>query len=220
VQVLFNVFNFTQPVLDLPGVTAEPVTAPLPGSPFDLTLYLVERRGRFVLDAAFNPDLYAHRRIERLLADTIGLLDALCANASNPASESGPMFDATTVDLAAPIPPPAPVAARAAGGETERMLVEVWSGVLDRPVPSVSDNFFDLGGTSMAMAEVRARLSGRLGRDVPMVDLFRYPNIHALAAYLDGADRTAEDPELVRAAQRAALRRSRAGRRPVREADA
>jgi hypothetical protein len=224
VQVLFNVFNFTQPQLDLPGLSAEPVTAPLPGSPFDLTLYLVEKRGRFVLDAVFNPDLYAHERTERLLSDLVALIEALCANASRPASESGPAFD-TSGTSASPPPAAPPTGSPSAGpqaaqSETERMLAGVWSAVLGRPVGSVSENFFDLGGTSMAMAEVRARLGDRLGREVPMVDLFRYPNIHALAAFLDGADRAAEDPELVRAAQRAALRRSRSGRRTTREGDA
>lgn len=228
VQVLFNVFNFTQPHLDLPGLTAEPVTPPLPGSPFDLTLYLVEKRGRFVLDAVFNPDLYAHERTERLLSDVIALIGALCANASSPASESGPRFDTSGADRTAPAPAPRPAPAtgpQAARTETEVMLAAVWSAVLGRPVASVSENFFDLGGTSMAMAEVRARLGDHLGREVPMVDLFRYPNIHALAAYLDRsgsehAEGAAEDPELVRAAHRAALRRSRSGRRTTREGDA
>jgi hypothetical protein len=222
VQVLFNVFNFSQPTLELPGLVAEPVTAPLPGSPFDLTLYLVERRGRFVLESVFNPDLYAHERTERLLADLVGLIEALCGNASRPASESGPAFDTATVDLTVSAAAPAAVPpARAVESATEAMLAEVWSAVLGRAVTSVSDNFFDLGGTSMAMAEVRARLGDRLGREVAMVDLFRYPNIRALAAYLDGAGGAgpAEDPELIRAAQRAALRRSRAGRRTAREAD-
>lgn len=221
VQVLFNVFNFTQPTLELPGLSAEPVTAPLPGSPFDLTLYLVEKRGRFALDAVFNPDLYAHERTERLLSDLIGLIEALCAGATRPASESGPRFDTSTVDLAPPAAAGPVIASdRAAQSPTEAMLAQVWSAVLGRTVASVSDNFFDLGGTSMAMAEVRARLGDLLGRELPMVDLFRYPNIRALAAHLDGtsAGTAAEDPELIRAAQRAALRRSRAGRRTAREA--
>jgi hypothetical protein len=51
-----------------------------------------------------------------------------------------------------------------------------------------------------------------------MVDLFRYPNIRSLASYLDGAN--GADTELERAAQRAALRRSRAHRRgPAREGE-
>jgi hypothetical protein len=46
-----------------------------------------------------------------------------------------------------------------------------------------------------------------------MLDLFRYPNIRALAAHLDG---TAEKPGLAMAAQRAAARRNRARRNPPR----
>jgi aryl carrier-like protein len=47
------------------------------------------------------------------------------------------------------------------------------------------DNFFDLGGHSLRMVEVRARLCEAFGRDIAMVDLFRHPTIAALSRYFD-----------------------------------
>ncbi|WP_036375613.1 phosphopantetheine-binding protein, partial [Micromonospora sp. ATCC 39149] len=84
---------------------------------------------------------------------------------------------------------------------------------LDRDRVGVTDNFFDIGGHSLALAAVHARLTAATGRSIPMLDLFRHPTVRALAAHLDGA---ADRPELARAALRAAARRSRARRIPPR----
>ncbi len=82
--------------------------------------------------------------------------------------------------------------------------------MLERESVGLTDNFFDIGGHSLAVAAVHGRLTAATGRSIRMLDLFRYPNIRALAAHLDG---TAERPELAKAALRAAARRNRAGRR-------
>jgi hypothetical protein len=49
---------------------------------------------------------------------------------------------------------------------------------------SVHDNFFDLGGHSLLMAQAHSRLQDLLGHEVPIVDLFRYPTVHLLAQHL------------------------------------
>ncbi|WP_255544848.1 condensation domain-containing protein, partial [Micromonospora sp. ATA51] len=85
VQVLFNVFNFAEPALDLPDLVAERVPAGLPGSPFDLTLYLVERQGVLALDAVYNPDLFAAARIADLLDGYLAVLDSLTDAPERPA---------------------------------------------------------------------------------------------------------------------------------------
>ncbi|WP_084774383.1 type I polyketide synthase [Nonomuraea candida] len=68
---------------------------------------------------------------------------------------------------------------------TEQVLIEAWSKVLRLDEISVEDRFFDLGGTSLLLVEVRRELVRALGRDVPMVDLLHYPTIRAHAAHLD-----------------------------------
>jgi amino acid adenylation domain-containing protein len=100
------------------------------------------------------------------------------------------------------------VAGRAPSSPAERLVAGVWREVLGVPRVGVSDNFFEIGGHSLAMAAVAARLSGQLGRPVAVVDLFRYPSVRELAAHLDGQ---AADPVFERAAHRA--RRRREGRR-------
>jgi Phosphopantetheine attachment site len=89
---------------------------------------------------------------------------------------------------------------------TERLVAEVWRTVLALDTVAVTDNFFDIGGHSMAMAKVAAQLEQRLGRAPRMVDLFGHPTIRTLAAHLDGAS---DDSDLLQAVERAAARRHR-----------
>ncbi|MEV0002884.1 amino acid adenylation domain-containing protein [Micromonospora sp. NPDC050980] len=220
VQVLFNVLNFVPPRLALTGLAAEPVPVPKPGSPFDLTVYVVERDGRAGVEVVHNPDLFDGDRIAALLADLAALVGALAADPDAPTGEVAvelprpavrvAALGAMTVAAAEParVPLPAGPDARTA---TEELIAGIWRDVLGRDTVGVTDNFFDIGGHSMALAAVHARLAEATGRSITMLDLFRHPTVRALAASLDGA---ADRPELARAAMRAAARRGRARRTP------
>ncbi|MBB5873236.1 amino acid adenylation domain-containing protein [Allocatelliglobosispora scoriae] len=89
---------------------------------------------------------------------------------------------------------------------TERVIATVWREILALPRVGVTDNFFEVGGHSLAIVAVQTRLGGLLSREIDILDLFRHPNIRALGAHLDGANR---GPGLDRAAQRIAARRDR-----------
>jgi len=88
---------------------------------------------------------------------------------------------------------PAPVSgAAAASGVTpaaglEATIAAVWAQVLGCERVAADANFFDLGGHSLSMAQVQAQLGERIGRPVPIVDLFAYPTVAALARHLGGA---------------------------------
>ncbi|HET7228485.1 MAG TPA: amino acid adenylation domain-containing protein [Longimicrobium sp.] len=80
----------------------------------------------------------------------------------------------------------------------EETIAGVWAQVLGREAVSVHTNFFDLGGHSMSLVRVQARLRDVLQREIPVVDLFRHPTVAALASHLEGgakedADRSATD---------------------------
>ncbi|MET8993016.1 amino acid adenylation domain-containing protein [Nonomuraea wenchangensis] len=120
------------------------------------------------------------------------------------------------VDRAAlPAPPPRPAAGpgQAPATATERLVAGVWREVLGLPRVAADANFFEIGGHSLATAQVQARLAAALGREVPIVDLFRFPTVRTLAAHLDGERRT---PGAERAARRVAARRARPSTRPHR----
>src|SRR6185295_15792710 len=81
-----------------------------------------------------------------------------------------------------------PVAPRSA---LERTIAAIWREVLQVERVGLHDNFFDLGGHSLIAAQVHARLGDALGRELSMVDLFRYPTVDSLARYLAPQEATA-----------------------------
>jgi non-ribosomal peptide synthetase component E (peptide arylation enzyme) len=106
--------------------------------------------------------------------------------------DSFPMLPAGKIDLAA-LPPPGASSAEGAAPlpprtELERHLAGVWREVLGVAEIGVYDNFFDVGGHSLLVLQIQARLQVTLGRDVPVVDFFRYPDIASLAAHLGGLE--------------------------------
>jgi amino acid adenylation domain-containing protein len=104
---------------------------------------------------------------------------------------------------------PAPAALVPAGSAVERELAGIWSSVLKVDGIGMDDNFFDLGGHSLLLAKVRAAIAERLGREVAVLDLFRWPTIRGLASHLEGATAAATGIDAAEAAaqQAAAIRR-------------
>ena len=102
-----------------------------------------------------------------------------------------PLSPSGKVDRSAlPAPGPAPVAAKAVAPRTqlERTIAEVWCDVLGLPSVGTADSFFDIGGHSMLLVKVNARLARQLEREISMVAMFRYPTVAALARHLSGED--------------------------------
>jgi amino acid adenylation domain-containing protein len=73
--------------------------------------------------------------------------------------------------------------------EVERAIASVWQAVLGVDQVGIHDNFFELGGHSLNMVRVQSKLQQRLDGDLSLTiaDLFQYPTVGSLAAYLHGA---------------------------------
>jgi len=69
--------------------------------------------------------------------------------------------------------------------ELETKLSEIWREVLGVEAVGPDQSFFDLGGHSLALSRVQARLEESFGRRVPIAELFEYPTIRSLAAHLE-----------------------------------
>ncbi|MEA2175559.1 MAG: hypothetical protein QOD00_3151, partial [Blastocatellia bacterium] len=67
--------------------------------------------------------------------------------------------------------------------EIERVIVGVWQESLGLERVGTEDNFFDLGGHSLLMAQVHTKLREILKTDVPVIELFKYPTVSSLAKY-------------------------------------
>ncbi|MCY1022294.1 non-ribosomal peptide synthetase [Pyxidicoccus sp. MSG2] len=71
--------------------------------------------------------------------------------------------------------------------EAEQRIATIWREALGLDKIGIHDNFFSLGGHSMLVAQVSARLQQAFSREVAAVDLFRHPTVRSLAEYLGRA---------------------------------
>ena len=67
--------------------------------------------------------------------------------------------------------------------ESERSLTRIWQDVLHIDKIGIDDNFFDLGGNSLRVAEVNRKMHAVFGSEVPLVELLALPTIRTLAEY-------------------------------------
>jgi hypothetical protein len=70
--------------------------------------------------------------------------------------------------------------------ETEAVVAAVWEAVLATPHIGVHDDFFALGGHSLAAAQIAARLHDALAVDVAVTAVFEHPTVAELAVALRG----------------------------------
>jgi amino acid adenylation domain-containing protein len=68
---------------------------------------------------------------------------------------------------------------------TERALAAIWAEVLGRGAPGVEESFFDLGGHSLLLTRLQARIAEQMGREVALLTLIEHPTIAAFAVWLE-----------------------------------
>ena len=128
-------------------------------SPQELRGYLADRLPAYMVPSAFVA------------------LDAL------PLADSGKV-DRTNL----PSPLPRALGAFAAPVTPEQAdIAAVWRSVLDHPRVGLDDNFFDLGGTSLALIQAHSRLTADLHLDLSVLDLFEHPTIRSLSRRISQA---------------------------------
>jgi acyl carrier protein len=68
--------------------------------------------------------------------------------------------------------------------EAEHAIAAIVREVLGRERVGVEENFFDLGGNSLLLVQVHARLEEAFGVEIAVVELFNHPTVRALARFL------------------------------------
>jgi hypothetical protein len=67
--------------------------------------------------------------------------------------------------------------------ELERIVAAIWTEVLNRPVGR-DDNFFEIGGHSLAAVKVFSRLIAATGAPLSLTDVFQHPTVRTTAQHL------------------------------------
>ncbi|WP_432043174.1 condensation domain-containing protein [Streptomyces cadmiisoli] len=203
----------------LPGLRATAFDLPPSGAKADLDMMIfraADTRDDFDMTITYRTDLFEATTIALLVAQFERLLAAAVADPTAPlASLPGPIKGVPPLPYPArpdvPSPPPVPAEdvtgpprltprpaqavphgapAASAGPAMEQHLVEIWREVLGREDVGLDDNFFDLGGTSFALATVHTLIGTRTGATTPLVSLLEFPTITTLARHLTGDTRT------------------------------
>lgn len=69
--------------------------------------------------------------------------------------------------------------------KTEKIIATLWQEALQLKNVSLHDNFFDLGGHSLLIVQVQQKIEEIFDVNLPVVEIFRYPTVSALAEFLE-----------------------------------
>jgi amino acid adenylation domain-containing protein len=136
---------------------------------------------------------------EHMLPSTLTVLAALPLGATGKVDRAQlPIPEANSAKAPAALPPEQQ-------GDMQAILLHLWRQVLGSDTAGLDDNFFDLGGTSVQLIKVHALLQVTLGQVIPLIDLFDFPCISALAERLGHPSKRRRSSTLT-AVERARLR--------------
>jgi amino acid adenylation domain-containing protein len=128
-------------------------------APGDLRSFLKEQLPEYMIPSAFV-------RLEALPLTPNGKLDRKALPVPDGASrEAGESYVAPRSEL-------------------ERIIADVWQEVLEVERVGVHDNFFGLGGHSLLLIRVNGKLRETLRAELPVIEMFKYPTVSALAEHL------------------------------------
>ena len=74
------------------------------------------------------------------------------------------------------------------GTDLQQEVAGAWRSVLGADYVGLDDNFFDIGGNSVLLVSLHAKLQTMLGKSIPVADLFAYTTVRALSEKLGRLD--------------------------------
>ncbi|MCP4659516.1 MAG: amino acid adenylation domain-containing protein, partial [bacterium] len=161
---------------------------------------LPKRLVAYVVAAERDPEplrtLLRNQLPEYMMPAAFVFLDALPLGATGKVDRGALPAPESEAEPAAEFVPPQ--------GELEQMIADRWARALNVEGVGRDDNFFEIGGNSLLLAQIHNDLRSTVAPQLTLVDMFQYPTVGALAGFLS----TAEDrPTLERTLERAVARR-------------
>ncbi|HEX6289371.1 MAG TPA: condensation domain-containing protein [Herpetosiphonaceae bacterium] len=204
VQVVFVLQNNPSASVELPHLTLTPIEVASTSAKFDLTLTMTEEHNTLRGIVEYSVDLFEAATIERFVQHFEALLQEVVREPSQrvldlpilSSAEQAALIQRwnsnrrtapkTIVDRAAP-PQPDQERRRgeqefaAPGDELEAHVARIWETILDvRPI-GVDDDFFALGGHSLAAMRLMAQIEQQFGLRLPVAALLRGATVATIA---------------------------------------
>ncbi len=129
---------------------------------------------------------YLRRHLPHYMVPTsVVLLDSLPVTGNGKVDRAALPSPATQAAKQRPIQPK---------NDRQSTVIEIFEDVLGRSIPSLEANFFDLGGNSLQLVEVHARIKQEFEQELSIIDMFSVPTVNGLAGLLsDGFDEIKKD---------------------------
>ncbi|MFI3158459.1 MAG: condensation domain-containing protein [Methylococcaceae bacterium] len=170
---------------------------------FDLSLSIREKDNGLITIARYKAELFDRSSIQQLLTRFATVLTQLVEAPQTRLSQL-PRFAYQQIAAAQATAYIAPVT------ELEKTIAQVWQEVLQTQQIGLYDDFFSVGGSSLAMLQVSTQLEKRLNRSCAIVELFKQPTVSAMATYLANSEHTPETSLDIDAVKQRADRRRNA----------
>ena len=203
-QVIFALQDAPNLAPLIEGIDIKPVTIKTETALFDLTMEVTEGDEGFSVSATYNVDLFESATIQQLLLNYERLLQLIARDPDQHLQEfsasiiSPEIFTTQTGTYSFEVTENVRVARTVSTNfahddevfqlprtPLEEILVDIWSKVLKRSPISVHDNFFDVGGYSLLVAQVVSRIQETLQRTLSVRAIFQAPTVAALARYIE-----------------------------------
>jgi hypothetical protein len=176
----------------LPGLRAEPVVVPGAATQHDLNVKVISQGPAMSVHVAYAEESFDEATIRGLAEQYVACLDEATTDPDRPISTLVP---SAGTPLATPIPAAgATVLAWSTGlgdaggepaNELESLVADMWTGLLDLPVPGVHANLFELGGHSLTVATLAYRIEESFGLPVTIADLMEHPTVAGQALLIE-----------------------------------
>jgi len=186
-QVMFTL-QHEAPLPAAPGLAIEPAGegGDTGTAKADLMLGIVRGEAGLRCTLEYASALFERATIERIAGHYRALLERIaaepdaCLGALLPDLEAPPASASASAPVTAEASQPAEYAP--AAGELEESVAAIWRQVLGAARVGVNDNFFEIGGHSLLLVTLQEKLEALLGREVALVEVFRYPTVRSFAA--------------------------------------
>nr|WP_198047248.1 condensation domain-containing protein [Kutzneria sp. 744] len=192
--VLFE-YDTAYPELRLGDLAVAPREISTGTSKMDLSVRLVDTGPGLCGAATFRTALFDREIVEQLVQDYLAVLAEVCADSEHPTTRLSPLVHTRLVATeAGTTPGPKEAGPKEAGpdGELAATLAGIWAEVLNRPAAGIdaSADFFDLGGRSLDVVRMVARVEQTLGAKVSVLSVFRNPSLAELACVVASSEKT------------------------------
>lgn len=146
---------------------------------FEINLNAIESSDGLRLLCHFNADLFNKDSVLKWLNELKELIINVNNNDNRLLRPSPDIRDSKHLsDLNKPLPE------NKFRNSLENALIQIWTDVLKVPVVNPDDNFFDIGGHSILLAEVQQKINIQFERSVSMTELFQHPTVRLMAQHL------------------------------------